>query len=148
MAKKSMDDYLQQGIHGAKEINPDERRRFLGTLRERVVVALTQGEVRRKKVEPELKRILVENKDAHLYLNGNMNYSALSKYINAAEAIGNAYTIVTNKEFDSQFGLVVAYDYAIDKGDITLPKKINPIAAQSATGNKGLVSFMKTLFRK
>ncbi|WP_316252510.1 DUF1694 domain-containing protein [Bacillus aquiflavi] len=49
MVKPTVDDYLQKGIYGQKEIKPDERRKFLGTLRERVIVALKQSQVREKK---------------------------------------------------------------------------------------------------
>ena len=30
MNKKTVDDYLQEGIHGPKEIKPAERKEFLG----------------------------------------------------------------------------------------------------------------------
>ena len=50
MPKPNIDDYLNQGIYGTKETNPDERRQFLGTLRERIEVALTQGQVMEEKV--------------------------------------------------------------------------------------------------
>ncbi|KKK36107.1 hypothetical protein WQ57_21255 [Mesobacillus campisalis] len=149
MGKQNVDDYLQQGIHGPKEIKPAERRRFLGTLRERVVVALTQGEVMGKKVQPELGMIFMENSEAHLYLNGNIPYSALSKYIKAAEDQGIAYTIVTNKEYNSEYGLVLAYDHAIDKEEITLVKRKKPVVQMKAdTEGKGLLSKVKTLFGK
>lgn len=149
MSKQNVDDYLQQGIHGAKETKPDERRRFLGTIRERIVVALTKAEVRRKQIEAEFKQLLQENKDAHIYLNGNMNYASYSKYISLAEEMGVAYKIVTNKEYDTKYGLVLAYDYAIDKEDISLSKKPQPIAIEKQpTAEKSLVSFVKTLFGK
>ena len=148
MSKQNVDDYLQQGIHGAKEINPDERRKFLGTLRERVVVALNKPEVRKKQIAPEFKRLLEENKGAQIFLNGNMSYSYYSKYIGLAEEMGVSYKIVTNKEHDSEYGLVLAYDYAIDKENISLAKTSEPIIEQQPTESKGIVSIVKTLFRR
>jgi uncharacterized protein YueI len=126
MGNNKVDDYLQQGIHGAKQTKPDERRRFLTTIRERVVIALTQGEVMRKGVEPEVERLMDENRDAHLFLNGNISYRYLSEYIKAAEKRGIEFTIVTNKEYDSELGLVLAHDHAIDKEEIYLSKKVRP----------------------
>lgn len=113
-----MDDYIQQGIYGEKEINPDEKRRFLGTFRERVIIALTKSQVRKKKVYSEVISAIKENPKAKLYLNGNMRYSYLSKYIKTASKHGNPYTMTTNKEYDSDIGLVLAHNYAIDKNDI------------------------------
>lgn len=144
MSNSKVDEYLQQGIHGAKQTKPDERRRFLTTLRERVVIALTQAQVMKKGVEPQIEQLMDENPQAHLFLNGNISYNYLSKYIKAAEKRDIEFTIVTNKEYDSELGLVLAHDYAIDKDDIYLSKKISPIA-QPAKEKKG---FFSKLFRR
>lgn len=122
--RPDIDEYLQQGIHGKKEINPDERRRFLGTLRERVVIALKQPQLIEPGIYPEVETALKENIKAHLYLNGNMTYEYLSKYKKIADQYGIEYTLVTNKEYDSELGLVLAYDYAIDKDSIYVEKKV------------------------
>jgi uncharacterized protein YueI len=144
MSNSKLDDYLQQGIHGAKQTKPDERRRFLTTLRERVVIALTQAQVMKKGVEPQIEQLMDENPQAHLFLNGNISYTYLSKYIKAAEKRDIEFTIVTNKEYDSELGLVLAHDHAIDKEDIYLSKKISPVA-QPAKKKKG---FFSKLFRR
>ncbi|WP_066057798.1 YueI family protein [Robertmurraya korlensis] len=122
--RPDVDDYLQQGIHGEKEINPEERRQFLGTLRERVVIALKQAQLMEPGIYPEVETALKGNKNAHLYLNGNMSYEYLSKYKKIADKFDLEYTIVTNKEYDSELGLVLAYDYAIDKESIYVEKKV------------------------
>ncbi|WP_306807279.1 YueI family protein [Mesobacillus jeotgali] len=131
LSNSKLDDYLQQGIHGAKQTKPDERRRFLTTLRERVIIALSQGEVMRKGVEPEVEQLMDENREAHLFLNGNIAYTHLSEYIKAAEKRGIEFTIVTNKEYDSELGLVLAHDHAIDKEEIYLSKKVRPVVQTS-----------------
>ena len=79
-----LDEYIQQGIHGPREINPDERRKFLGTLRERVVVVLTKSQVREPGTYKEVEDLMQKNRQATLFLNGNMNYSYLSDYIKLA----------------------------------------------------------------
>lgn len=56
LSKSKVDDYLQQGIYGPKVTNPDERRQFLGTLRERIEVALNQGQVMEKRFILKLKK--------------------------------------------------------------------------------------------
>ncbi|MDO7488647.1 DUF1694 domain-containing protein [Peribacillus frigoritolerans] len=47
MSRLNVEDYLEQGIHGPKEIKPGERREFLGTLRERVVIVLKKKSLKR-----------------------------------------------------------------------------------------------------
>lgn len=49
MSDEQIDLYLQQGIYGTPETKPEERNKFLGTLRERIELALTNGQVRQKK---------------------------------------------------------------------------------------------------
>jgi len=139
-----IDDYLQQGIYGKKEINPDERRKFLGTLRERVVIALKQSQVREDGTYQEVDVALRENKMAHLFLNGNMDYEYISKYKKLADKYGVDFTIVTNKEYNSELGLVLAFDYAIDKENIYVEKEKIDLQ-QASTKKKG---FFAKLFSK
>ena len=141
-----MDDYLQQGIHGAKETKPDERRRFLSTLRERVVVALTQEQVREQGIYPEVEALMHNHPKGHLFLNGNMSYPYLSKYITVAKKHSVEFTIVTNKEHDSDLGLVLALDEAIDKEDIFI-KKVQPKIEPAEQKKKSLLSTFQNLFK-
>ncbi|WP_174733583.1 YueI family protein [Mesobacillus harenae] len=146
MDKTKVDEYLQQGMYGAKQTKPDERRKFLSTLRERVVIALTQSEVRTKGIPNQVDNLMKENREAHLFLNGNMDYSYLSKYVKLAKKLSISYTLVTNQEHDSELGMVLAYDHAIDKEDIYLTDvktEITPKAEQK----KGLLSFVKKIFK-
>ncbi|KAB7672454.1 YueI family protein [Bacillus sp. B1-b2] len=118
MSDPNLDDYLQKGMYGAKETKPEERRKFLGSLRERVVIALTQAQVIEKKVYTEIEEAIKSNSGAKLYLNGHLDYSYLSKYMKVANQLKMEYTIVTNKDGDSEIGLLIAYDHAIDKDEI------------------------------
>ena len=148
MNKKTVDDILQEGIHGPKELNPAERKEFLGTLRERVVVTLTQGQVFQKEIPTGFIDILKNNKEAQLYLNGHISYSHLSKFVKAADQFGVKFKIVTNKDFNSPHGLVLAYDYAIDKETITLDEQAQETKQESPKQQKGLLASIKQLFMK
>ncbi|KAB2331179.1 YueI family protein [Cytobacillus depressus] len=126
---KNIDDFLMQGIHGQKQTKPDERRKFLGTLRERIVIALKQSQIREQGIYPQVEEALKKNSRAHLYLNGNMSYEELSKYTKIASKYNVEYTMVTNKDYNSEIGLALAYDYAIDKEEIFVSKKEPKIKA-------------------
>ncbi|PQD97134.1 DUF1694 domain-containing protein [Pradoshia eiseniae] len=149
MSKKTVDDYLQEGIHGAKEIKTEERREFLGSLRERVVVALGQKTVFENKIPSAFEDILKNNTGAVLYLNGHIDYSYLSKYVKLAESHKIQFKIVLNKDYNSPHGAVLAYGYAINKEDISLPdptKNTEKKNEKEPTG--GGFSFFKKLFKK
>ncbi|HJV31189.1 MAG TPA: YueI family protein [Bacillales bacterium] len=145
MTKPTVDEVLQQGIHGAKEIKPDEKRKFLGTYRERIIIALKKNQVMEKEVYPQIEKSMKENRTAHLFLNGNISYEALSKYVKLAKKYKIEHTIVANKEHDTEIGLVLAMDHAIDKEEIYVTEKeLEP--AKPRTQEKP--SFFTKLFRK
>ncbi|RFU64839.1 YueI family protein [Peribacillus glennii] len=143
MSRQTVDEVLQQGIHGKKEIKPEERRKYLGTLRERVVVVLSQGQVREKTVYPEITSMLQKNPTATLLLNGAMEYSEISKYIDLATKHKVAFKIVADNGKHSDLGLVLAYDTAIDKEIITVEKR-----RKSQNGQQKKQGFFSRLARK
>ena len=147
MNKKTVDDYLQEGIHGPKEIKPAERKEFLGTIRERVVIVLSQAQVFQKQLPTGFIDILKNNKEAKLYLNGHISYTHLSKFVKAADENGIQFKIVMNKDFNSPHGLVLAYDYAINKDNIKLVEE--PTKKKEIPGKKtGFFDSFKQLFVK
>lgn len=143
LKKTTVDEVLQQGIYGPLETKPDERRKFLGTLRERIIAALTKSQVGEMEVYPQVEQHMKENPQSHLFLNGNMSYESLSKYVKLATKYKIEHTIVTNKEHDSEIGLVLAMDHAIDKEEIYITKKVT--VQQEVKKNKG---FFAKLFKR
>jgi uncharacterized protein YueI len=123
LKKTTVDEVLQQGIYGPQETKPDERRKYLGTLRERIIVALNKSQVAEAKVYPQVEQTMREYPGAQLLLNGDMNYEELSKYVKLAAKNKIEHTIVTNKEHDTEIGLVLAMNQAIDKEEIFITKK-------------------------
>jgi uncharacterized protein YueI len=123
MSRTTVDDYLQEGIYGKKEIKPEERKRYLGTLRERVIAVLSQSQVREKTIYPEIEQLIKDNPNATILLNGAMQYSELAKYITLASRNKAGYKIVANKMNITELGLVIANDTAIDKETITIDSR-------------------------
>jgi uncharacterized protein YueI len=121
--KPNVEEVLQQGIHGALETKPDERRKFLGTLRERIILALKRSQVTEATIYPQVEREMKKNPQVNLYLNGNIDYAALSKYVKLAAKHKIEHKIVTNKEHDTEIGLLLAMDHAIDKEEIYITQK-------------------------
>ena len=143
LKKPTVDEVLQQGIYGAMETKPDERRKYLGTLRERIIVAMKKSQVAETEIYPQIEQLMKENPQAHLFLNGNMSYEDLSKYVKMANKQKIEHTIVTNKEHDSEIGLVLAMDHAVDKEEIYITKKV--AVQQEVKKSKG---FFAKLFKK
>jgi uncharacterized protein YueI len=123
MSQKKMDDYIQEGIYGPKEIRPDERRKFLGTIRERVVLVLTQAEVRGEKGIKELTEAMKQYPSSKMLLNGDMNFRFFKPYREVANQHKISYTSITDKASTSNYGLVLTMPDAIDKEEIFLPEE-------------------------
>lgn len=147
MSNPNLDDYIKQGVYGAKETKPEERREFLGTLRERVVIALKQSQVLEDGVYQEVENTIKSSNGAKLYLNGHLDYGYLSKYIKVANTYKMEYTIVTNKDYVSEIGLLVAYDHAIEKEEIFVLENKGTKDLQKEE-KKGFFSNLGSLFKK
>ncbi len=146
MPKADLDEYLKQGMYGTKETNPDERRQFLGTIRERIELALTQAQVMEKKIYPEVEEKMKVHSQIHLFLNGHIDYSYLSKYVKKANQYKVNYTIVTNKDYNSEMGLILAHEVAVDKENIYITKAISSTEKENfeqKEEKKGIFSFLK-----
>ena len=127
MSRLKVEDYLEQGIYGPKEIKPGERREFLGTLRERVVIVLKKSQVFETNVYPEIEQMMKQYPRSNLFLNGQMDYQYLGKYIKLAMSHNIPYKIVLNKDHNSDLGLVLAENNAINKEEIYIEKQNHTI---------------------
>ncbi|WP_018932085.1 YueI family protein [Gracilibacillus lacisalsi] len=123
MGKKEIEDYLQEGIYGAKEINPDEKRKYLGTYRERVVLALSKAQVRGEKGLSQLEEQIRQFPGTTLLMNNNMSLRFFKPYRELAEKLGIPHTYVSNREADSDYGLILAAKTAVDKEEILLTEE-------------------------
>ncbi|UYO35056.1 YueI family protein [Bacillus zhangzhouensis] len=124
MKEESVDFYLQQGIFGHAETKPDERRMFLGSLRERALLALTKGQVSRNKPYQEVEQVLKTNRQASLLLNGELSYASYSQYVKMANAAGCSFKVVNHHEAHSPFGLVIEMPSAVNKEHIYIEDEL------------------------
>ena len=122
MDGKNVDDYIQQGIYGKKELKAGEKKKYLGTFRERVIAALYLNQVCEKQVYPELIELMKEPGRKELLLNAQLDYNYLKKYVEAAGREGVPYKLVLNNEAGTSIGLILASADAIDKEDIYLKR--------------------------
>lgn len=114
MERDELNELLKQGISGTPEIKQSERNEFLGTFRERVVLALTQDQVRKERIYQEVTRAIAKYPEATMLLNGEMNYDYLSKYIRLANQHHIPYRAYSDFESDTDVGLVIAMPDAVD----------------------------------
>ncbi|MBP1968432.1 uncharacterized protein YueI [Virgibacillus natechei] len=121
--KKNVDDYLTEGIYGTRRPKEEEREQFLGTLRERIVLALSKGQVMSDKGLAKLEEAMQNHKDAKLLINGHVAHRFLKEEKDLANKHSIPYTTITNQENNTDIGAVLTYDYAIDKEEIFIEEE-------------------------
>lgn len=119
MNKKNVEDYLTEGIYGTRRPKETERQRFLGTLEERIVIALTIGQVMTDsgiaKLEEAMKK---HHEDTQLLINGSVSHRFLTEEKALANKYKIPYTVISNEEVKTDIGAVLTYSYAINKENI------------------------------
>lgn len=123
MGNKNVEDYLKEGIHGPRRPLEAERRKFLGTLRERIVLALTIEQVMTDSGIEKLEEAMEEHPDASLLINGQVSFRFTSAEKSAARKFNIPYTVITNEEHETDIGAVLTYDHAINKENIFIGKE-------------------------
>ncbi|MFV8826638.1 YueI family protein [Alkalihalobacterium sp. APHAB7] len=111
-------DIINRGLYGNPEIRPEERNIFLTTIIERVHLALTKKQVIHQGMYDEAVRLLQNEQNIHLYINGNLSYQLYSNYVKEANKHHVPFTVV-NANQTTPIGLVLATEFqAINKPEI------------------------------
>jgi len=143
MSKKSVDDYITEGLYGKRRPKEAERRIFLGTLRERIVIALTKGQVMTDSGLKKLEEAMKKHPDAKLLLNGHV----ASRFLKEEKALANKYNVkytsVTNENSDTDIGAVLTYDFAISKEEIFIEVEENE---EESAESASILSKIKNIF--
>ncbi|WLV25056.1 YueI family protein [Aciduricibacillus chroicocephali] len=144
MSGKSTEDYIKEGIYGTKLPKQGERDRFLGTLRERILLALTTGQVMKGKGLVELEREMNAHPDASLLLNGEIAHQYFKDIKAAAKKNNIPFTSITNEEKNTDIGAVLTLDKAIDRENIFLQEKEPALETNNAPKQQSLLKKIKS----
>lgn len=150
MSGKQVDDYLKEGMYGSQKPLQKERDYFLGTLKERIVYALTIGQVMQQKGISEMTKHMTDMSDATLLLNGDIASRYLNELKTNARKHHISYTVVSNHDTETDIGAVLTVDYAIHYEDIFYQEtNTKPEEEHSADTkeNNSIFNKIKRLFR-
>ena len=123
---KQVEDYLNDGMYGTRLPKQAERNHYLGTLRERVVLVLTFGQVMADKGLQDLEKAIKEYPDAKLIFNGHI----ADRFFRAEKTLANQYnvpyTVIQDEENKTDIGAVLACDYAVNVENIAAEDDPSP----------------------
>ena len=74
-------DRIETAMHGTPKLHPDEQRKYLGTFRERVEVAVTVAQIKQANYVDALHQAFTSHPDDQLYINGNLDQELIGPYI-------------------------------------------------------------------
>lgn len=125
MEKDSVQERIDKGRYGAPNINPDEKRDYLGTFRERCVLTMTPDEMCDPIYKEYLKKEIAETPDLQVILNGDLPSALHDEYITFFAKNGIKFKILDNDETDDEgaLGLVVAAKEAVNEPVIDIAEK-------------------------
>ncbi|MFC2947489.1 YueI family protein [Virgibacillus sediminis] len=146
MTNKNVDDYLTEGMYGVRLPKDEERKKFLGTLRERIVLALNKGQIMSDSGLRALEEEMKSHPDASLLINGHVSHRFLKEEKELAKKYNIPYTTITDEENDTDIGAVLTYDYAIDKENIFMEEKTAADSDDKKEESSSLLSKLKKWF--
>lgn len=116
--KTELERTISAGIQGAPELKHDEKIRYLGEFRERILKALTKGQVMKNSIYPQISEALTDKRASKMLLNGDIAFKFREKYQKIADQLDCPFTIIHDPELKGDIGLVISCDRAIDVENI------------------------------
>ncbi len=111
--KSNLEKTIAVGIHGTPQLKMDERRRFLGFFRERVIQAATFRQLTSKEGIQALVQAVHDQLANEVVVHAQARTAAMPVII-AARQKGVDFTITTNPKFVGEVAVVVVAKVAVD----------------------------------
>jgi uncharacterized protein YueI len=114
-AKKSqeLDKAIRSGIHGIPELKPDEKRRFLGFFRERVIQAVTFRQILAAKGLQVMEDAMKDPRGVELVIHKRARTRAMPLVVQARKQ-GLDFTIVSNPNLQGEVAVLLVARDAVD----------------------------------
>lgn len=130
MGNKDVQDYLDKGMYGAPQIKPDEKRKYLGTFRERIYLSMTLAEMSNTRNLAYFKEELTNNPNHQVLINAAVASHLQNTYMVASQKAKCPFKIVDteNQQQPDAIGLVYAGEEAVDIDPISVTEKYANLA--------------------
>jgi uncharacterized protein YueI len=111
--KSELEKMLAASLHGAPELKPDEKRRYLGSFRERVIQAVTFDQLRTQAGLTVMKEALQDPRAVELLIHEQARGPAMPLIVEARRR-GVDFTIVSNPDFVGEIAAALVAADAVD----------------------------------
>ena len=111
--RDELEKTLATGIHGTPQLRPDEKRRFLGFFRERVIQAVTFDQLRTKEGLKAMADALEDRRGVELVIHQNARSVAMPLIVESRRK-GLDFTIVADPTFVGEVAVALVASDAVD----------------------------------
>lgn len=108
-----LDRAIQTGIHGTPQLRPDEKRRFLGFFRERVIQAVTFGQIQTAEGMKIMEEALKDPRGVELVIHKKARTRAMPLILQARKQ-NLDFTIVSNPNLRGEVAVLLVARDAVD----------------------------------
>lgn len=109
---------------GQPQINPDEQRRYLGTFRERVIVAVKASQVSQSNIQAQFEAALKAQPIGKILINQDVAGASFAAYVAIASRTNHPFTLLshvaTTSTQDDPIAVLLAADTAVNCDQIYL----------------------------
>jgi len=115
--KSELEKTIEYAIAGVPQIKADEKRKWLGEFRERVILGLTIEQAYKREAESYVKDAVKDNMAEIIIVNQKIPMEVMSKYMKLAKDTEKEFkTICANNE--NAMGIVVASRQAVQRENV------------------------------
>lgn len=133
--ESKLEKTAREGAFGAKELKKGEKNRFLGEFEERIIIYLTEEQIKDKALYPEIKQALKNSEAAKLIIRGDIDKKYISDYIKWAREAGVRFNRKNSPEFRGNVALAVAGKDAVSQQFGKLPEREEKLQKQGISDN-------------
>ncbi|MFC6171790.1 YueI family protein [Loigolactobacillus jiayinensis] len=140
-----LESQLKSRMTGTPQTKPDERRHYLGSLRERVLLQITVAQLGDARTLPAFKQAVPKFTGAKLLLNGKLA-ATLKPYLQYATQNNLAFTMVNDESANTAsdaVALLLVASTAVDQADVTISQYYSPVTKEQPKH-----SFLADLFQR
>ncbi len=116
--KSELEQTAARGVQGGLELKKEEKRKFLGEFKERVLIALTRAQVEEAGTYPQVMEGIKDPEAEKIVIDREVDMNSAREYIRLAQEYNISFKKVGSPEFEGEIGLVVVSDQAVDREEI------------------------------
>lgn len=122
--ESELEQHLNASLHGVPELKATEKRKYLGTFRERVYLTITVAELATDWL-PVFEKEIVASADRLILINGNLDDQLIRPYLRTAAQHQINFTLKTGEEYQTTPGsmaIVITASTAVNLPEVDIAK--------------------------